>query len=78
MTLLERIRKAGGFLDCGMILSMPLGYFMDGSIATTDEYWDVRKLAAAKKIHIVGKATNKEFKRYLTLHLKEGDLYQVK
>lgn len=78
MTLLERIKKAGGFLDCGAVGSMPLGYFMDGTVANRNEYWEIQKLIAAKKIIVRGKATNEDFIKYLSPLTKEGDLYQVK
>lgn len=78
MTVFEAIKGRGGFLDCGMIGSMPLGYFMNGEIMSTGQYYEARRLISEKKLKKVGETTNQDFPTYLTMNLRKGDLYKVK
>lgn len=74
--VLNKINAAGGFADFGAVGSMPLGYYMDGNIASTKAYHSARKLIAAKKIKLVEKITNGPFKVYLTNQSLTGELYK--
>jgi hypothetical protein len=74
--MLEKIKKAGGFVDFGKIGSMPLGYLADGTALTTTGYHKCQKLIASEKIKKAGKMTNQNFRSYLTRTLIEGDLYK--
>ena len=78
MTILEKIKATGGFLDCGMIVSMPLGYFLDGTPAETEEYYEVMKLKKQNKVVDSGKkGTTAGYRAYLTNHIKEGSLLNI-
>lgn len=76
MTLLEKIKAKGGFVDFGAIASMPLGYYYDGEIVTTDDYYEARKLVAGKKLKSVGQISNERFKAYLTNGVYFGEHYK--
>jgi hypothetical protein len=76
MTLLEKIKAKGGFVDFGAIASMPLGYYYDGEIVTTDDYNEARKLVAGNKLKSVGKVTNENYKAYLTNAIISGEHYK--
>lgn len=78
MTVLEKIKQTGGFADFGKVFSMPLGYYMDKSIASSAECYEVQKLIAAKKVEKVGEITNEQFPRYLTNYKVSGDLLKCK
>lgn len=76
MTLLERIKEKGGFVDFGAIASMPLGYYYDGEIVSTSDYYEARKLVAGKKLKSVGQVTNESYKAYLTNAIISGEHYK--
>lgn len=78
MTVLEKIKAAGGFADFGMIVSMPLGFYLDGTVATTQECFEVQKLKAENKLVKSGTIDNSKFKAYLTNRLINGDLLKCK
>lgn len=79
MTTLEKIKTTGGFLDCGAVGSMPLGYFLNGDIADTDEYYEVMRLKGKGIVKDTGgKRTNKGFRAYLTLSEMEGNVLKAK
>ena len=78
MTVLEKIKKTGGFADFGFIVSMPLGYFMDGTPAQTHEYNEVQKLIAAKELVKSGEIGNAAFNPYLTNRVITGNLLKCK
>lgn len=78
MTTLEKIKATGGFLDCGAIGSMPLGYFLDGTPARTHEYHEVMELKKQKKVVVTGeKGNTKGYKAYLTNYISEGSLLKA-
>lgn len=74
MTVLEKIERCGGFADFGMIVSMPLGFYLDGTPASTGECYEVQKLKAAKKLTRSGDIDNGRFGTYLTNRPVTGDL----
>jgi hypothetical protein len=79
MTVLDKIKKTGGFLDCGAVGSMPLGYFLDGQAARTHEYYEVMKLKEKGSIIDTGnKMNNKVFPIYLTNNTIEGSVLKAK
>lgn len=78
MTTLEKIKATGGFLDCGAIGSMPLGYFLDGKPAKTEEYNEVMKLKQQKKVVDTGKkGYTVGYKAYLTHQNMEGNILKA-
>lgn len=78
MTVIEKIKATGGFLDCGAIGSMPLGYFLDGTPARTHEYHEVMELKKQKKVIDTGnKGTTAGYKAYLTNYIKQGSLLKA-
>ncbi len=78
MTVLEKIKQSGGFADFGIIVSMPLGFYLDGTPARTDECHEVQKLKAAKKLVHSGNIDNSKFSAYLTNRRINGDLLKCK
>lgn len=79
MTTLEKIKATGGFLDCGAIGSMPLGYFLDGQTARTQEYNEVMDLKSKGKVVDTGKkGTNAGYPAYLINYIKEGVILKAK
>lgn len=79
MTTLEKIKSAGGFLDCGAVGSMPLGYFLDGTAAQTHEYHEAMKLKEQKKVIDTGKKGHTiGYKPYLTTNNMEGSILKAK
>lgn len=78
MTVLEKIKATGGFADFGMIVSMPLGFYLDGTPASTGECYEVQKLKAEKKLVKSGTIGNGVFRAYLTNQSINGDLLKCK
>lgn len=76
MTLLEKIKSKGGFADFGAIGSMPLGYYYDGELMTTADYYNARKLIANKELKFVGTVGNGGYCAYLTHRSLTGEHYK--
>lgn len=78
MTVLEKIKESGGFLDCGAVGSMPLGYFIDGTIMSTDNYNEARRLVSDRKLKKTGSGTNENFSAFLSQAVMKGEIYKAK
>lgn len=78
MKTLEKIKATGGFLDCGAVGSMPLGYFLDGTPARTEQYYEVMELKQQKKVINTGKkGYTIGYKPYLTHQNMEGNILKA-
>jgi hypothetical protein len=79
MTTLEKIKATGGFLDCGAVGSMPLGYYMNGEPARSRrEYDEVMELISSGKLRRTKeKMTTKGFPAYLTNYVMKGDIIKL-
>jgi hypothetical protein len=75
MTLLEKIKSKGGFADFGAIGSMPLGYYFDGEIMSTTDYYNAKKLVASKDLKLIGTIGNGGYRAYLTHKSLTGEHY---
>jgi hypothetical protein len=74
--VLEKITKAGGFVDFGAVGSMPYGCYCDRNLMSTRAYYSAKKLIAAKKLKLSEKVTNEQYPFYLTNRTVTGELYK--
>lgn len=77
MTVMSKIRAAGGFVCFATIGSIPLGYYKDGKRMTNEEYFEAMKLRVEGKLYKTGlRMSNAGWEIKPPHYSMEGDLYK--